>query len=81
MSETTEKERASTIFNGLLTRGQLKEETGWCDRTVVKFETSGMQFMDVAGKRYYAVEDVRAWVLKQRHRDTPRGPGRPRKAA
>lgn len=73
--------RRAVLFDGLCTQEQLAAAFGYKRRTVYVLMEQGLPYIKVGQRRYFDLEAVREWIRSQQIDRTPRGRGRPKKAA
>ncbi len=81
MSETVEAIGSSRLFAGLLTYEQLKVETGWGYRRILRREAEGLPVVKLGATKLYPADKVREWMLSRIRQHEPPRRGRPKRAA
>ena len=66
------------LLEGLLTREQLKLETGWGSRTIMRREREGLPVVVIGATRLYPIKLVQDWILSHVRSHNPPKRGRPR---
>ena len=80
MQHETASEPVS-VLAGLLTRSQIAAEFGKTERTVIRWEHSGLPVIKFGMTRLYDPTNCREWLMShERQQQTPKV-GRPRKNA
>ena len=69
------------LLDGLLNLEQLKAETGWGWRTILRREAEGLPVVKLGATKLYPADKVRAWIMGHLRQHEPPRRGRPRTAA
>jgi hypothetical protein len=70
-------ERQPRLLAGMLTREQLRAETGWGDRTIQRREAEGLPVVKIGRDRFYPAKSGRDWLLNRVRRNQAPPAGAP----